>query len=79
MIMIDLCITFDMGTKSALYVAMFLENGYGSIVDQDKDESYIGYNPTSASDRKANGLYSTNKNAKIRPVAFGLTLGWNFK
>ena len=79
MSMFELGFTFDMGTKSALYVAMFLENGYGSIVDQDKDESYIGYNPTSASHRKANGLYSTNKNAKIRPIAFGLTLGWNFK
>lgn len=61
-----------MGTKNALYAAMFIENGYGSILD-------LGYNPTSASDRKANGLYSTDKNAKIRPVAFGLTLGWNFK
>lgn len=75
----ELGFTFDMGAKNALYVAMFLENGYGSILDQDKDESYIGYNPTSASDRKANGLYSTDKDAKIRPVAFGVTLGWNFK
>ncbi|MDN3673245.1 hypothetical protein QWY99_09305 [Flavobacterium branchiarum] len=79
MSMFELGFTFDMGARNALYVAMFLENGYGSILDQDKDESYIGYNPTSASDRKANGLYSTDKNAKIRPVAFGLTLGWNFK
>ena len=71
--------TFDIGVKNALYVAMFLENGYGSILDQDKDESYIGYNPTSVVDRNANGLYSTHKNAKIRPVAFGITLGWNFK
>lgn len=79
MSMFELGFTFDMGARNALYVAMFLENGYGSILDQDKDESYIGYNPTSASDRKANGLYSTDKNAKIRPVAFGLTLGWDFK
>lgn len=75
----ELGFTFDMGTESALYAAMFLENGYGSILDQEKDESYIGYNPTSVVDRKANGLYSTDKNAKIRPVAFGVTLGWNFK
>jgi hypothetical protein len=79
MSMFELGFTFDMGAKNALYVAMFLENGYGTIVDQDKEESYIGYNPTSTSDRKANGLYSTNKNAKIRPVAFGITVGWNFK
>lgn len=79
MSMFELGFTFDMGTKNALYVAMFLENGYGSIIDQNKDESYIGYNPASTSDRKANGLYSTDKNAKIRPVAFGLTLAWNFK
>jgi len=74
----ELGFTFDMVKKNALYMAMFLENGYGSILNQDRDESYIGYNPTSVVDRKANGLYSTNKNAKIRPVAFGLTLGWNF-
>lgn len=78
MSMFELGFTFDMGKKNALYAAMFLENGYGSILDQDKNESYIGYNPTSASDRKPNGLYSTDKNAKIRPVAFGVTLAWNF-
>jgi hypothetical protein len=79
MSMFELGFTFDMGAKNALYVAMFLENGYGSILDQDKDESYIGYNPTSVADRKANGLYSTDENAKIRPVAFGVALAWNFK
>lgn len=79
MSMFELGFTFDMGTKNSLYAAMFLENGYGSILDQKGDKSFIGYNPTSVSDRKANGLYSTDKNAKIRPVAFGVTLGWNFK
>lgn len=79
MSMFELGFTFDMGTKNSLYAAMFLENGYGSILDQDSDQSYIGYNPTSVSDRKANGLYSTDKDAKIKPVAFGVTLGWNFK
>lgn len=79
MSMFELGFTFDMGKKNALYAAMFLEKGYGSILDQNQDESYIGYNPTSAENRKANGLYSTDKDAKIQPVAFGLTLGWNFK
>ncbi|CAM2839855.1 hypothetical protein SAMN05444143_101865 [Flavobacterium succinicans] len=75
----ELGFTFDMGKKNSLYAAMFLENGYGTILDQNKNESYIGYNPTSVSDRKANGLYSTDKDAEIKPVAFGVTLGWNFK
>jgi hypothetical protein len=75
----ELGFTFDMGSKNSLYAAMFLENGYGTILDQNKNESYIGYNPTSVSDRKANGLYSTDKDAEIKPVAFGVTLGWNFK
>lgn len=74
----ELGFTFNMGKKNALYTALFLENGYGSILDQENDESFIGYNPTSVSDRKANGIYSTDKNAEIKPVAFGLTLGWNF-
>jgi hypothetical protein len=39
----------------------------------------VGYNPTSVLDRKANGLYGIHKDAKLRPVAFGVTLGWNFK
>jgi hypothetical protein len=79
MSMFELGFTFDMGTKNALYAAMFLESGYGSILDQEKDKSYIGYNPNSVVDRKANGLYSIDKNAKTHPVAFGLTFGWNFK
>lgn len=79
MSMLELGFTFDMGTKNSLYAAMFLESGYGSILDQDKNESYIGYNTTSVTDRKANGLYGTDKNAEIKPVAFGVTLGWNFK
>jgi hypothetical protein len=74
----ELGFTFEMGAKNALYAAMFLENGYGSILNQEKNESYISYNPTSVSDREANGMYSTDKNAEIRPVAFGATLGWNF-
>ena len=78
MSMFELGFTFDMGAKNSLYTAMFLENGYSSIIDQKTDESYIGYNPTSATDRKANGLYSTDKDAKIHPVAFGVTLEWNF-
>lgn len=75
----ELGFTFDMGVKNDLYVAMFFENSYGSILNQEKDESYIGYNPTSVLDRKANGLYSIDRNAKIQPIAFGVTFGWNFK
>ncbi|MBC5864572.1 outer membrane beta-barrel protein [Flavobacterium turcicum] len=75
----ELGFTFDMGKKSSLYAAMFLENGYGTILDQNQNETYISYNPTSVTDRKTNGLYSTDKDAEIKPVAFGLTLGWNFK
>jgi hypothetical protein len=75
----ELGFTFQMGAKNALYTAMFLDTGYGTILDQEQNESYVGYNPTSATDRKANGLYSIDKNATIKPVSFGLTLGWNFK
>lgn len=75
----ELGFTFDMAVKNSLYVALFLENGYGTILDQNKNESYIGYNQTSISDREPNGLYSTDKDAEIKPVAFGLTLAWNFK
>jgi hypothetical protein len=75
----ELGFTFEMGKNNALYTAMFLENSYGTILDQNENESYIGYNSSSVSNRKANGLYSIDKNAKIQPVAFGLTLGWNFK
>ncbi|WP_300978198.1 outer membrane beta-barrel protein [Flavobacterium sp.] len=74
----ELGFTFDMGSKHSLYAAMFFENGYGTILNQNKNESYIGYNPTSVSDRAANGLYSTDKDAEIKPIAFGVTLGWNF-
>lgn len=75
----ELGFTFQMGAKNALYTAMFLDTGYGTILDQEQNGSYVGYNPTSATDRNANGLYSIDKNATIKPVSFGLTLGWNFK
>ena len=75
----ELGFTFQMGEKNALYTAMFLDTGYGTILDQKQNESYLGYNPTSVTDRKANGLYSTDKDATIKPVAFGLTLGLNFQ
>ncbi len=75
----ELGFTFKMGEKSALYTAMFLDSGYGTILDQKQNESYLSYNPTSVTDRKANGLYSTDKDATIKPVAFGLTVGWNFE
>jgi hypothetical protein len=75
----ELGFTFQMGAKNALNAAMFLDSGYGSIIDQKQNESFVGYNPTSVTDRKANGLYSTDKNATVKPVAFGLTLGLNFQ
>jgi hypothetical protein len=75
----ELGFTFQMGAKNALYTAMFLDTGYGTILDQEQNESYIGYNPTSVTDRNANGLYSIDKDATINTVSFGLTLGWNFK
>jgi hypothetical protein len=34
------------------------------------NESYIGYNPSAVTGRKANGLYSTDKNTTVKPVAF---------
>jgi hypothetical protein len=75
----ELGFTFDIGKKGSLYTAMFIENGYGTILNENKKESYVSYNPTSSTDREVNGLYSTNVNSEITPVAFGLTLGWNFK
>lgn len=74
----ELGFTFKMSEKNALYAAMFLENSYGSILNQERNESYVGYDPTSVSNRQPNGLYSTDKNATINPVSFGLTLGLNF-
>jgi hypothetical protein len=75
----ELGFTFQISKKNALYAAMFLDSGYGSVIDQKQNESYISYNPTSVTDRKANGVYSTDKDATINPVAFGLTLGLNFQ
>lgn len=75
----ELGFTFQMSKKNALYAAMFLDSGYGSVIDQKQNESYISYNPTSVTDRKANGVYSTDRDATINPVAFGLTLGLNFQ
>lgn len=75
----ELGFTFKLTEKNALYTAMFLDSGYGSILDQKQSESFIGYSPTAITNRKANGLYSTDKNATVKPVAFGLTVGLNFQ
>ncbi|MBX9887010.1 MAG: hypothetical protein K2Y30_03635 [Flavobacteriaceae bacterium] len=75
----ELGFAFQISPKNALYTAMFLDTGYGSILDQNSKESYIGYNQTSVTNREANGLYSTQKNAEVKPVAFGLTVGLNFQ
>ena len=74
----ELGFTFEMGMKHSVSTAMFLDMGYGTVIDQKQGESFIGYNPTGITERKANGLYSTAKNASIKPIAFGLTLGLNF-
>jgi hypothetical protein len=42
-----------------------------------KTKRIFTYNPTSVTDRKANGLYSTDKDATIKPVAFDI--GIKFK
>lgn len=75
----ELGFTFEINKKQSLYTAMFLETGYASILDQKQNESYVGYDPSSILNRKANGLYSIDKNATVKPVAFGLTLGLNFQ
>jgi hypothetical protein len=75
----ELGFTFQIGEKNALYAAMFLDTGYGTILNQKQNESYLSYSSTSVADRKANGLYSTDKDATIKPIAFGLTLGLNFQ
>jgi hypothetical protein len=74
----ELGFTFQMSKKNALYAAMFLDSGYGSIIDQKTKRVLYSYNPTSVTDRKANGVYSTDK-MQQNPVAFGLTLGLNFQ
>ena len=74
----ELGFTFKVSEKNALYAAMFLENSYGSILKQERNESFVGFNPASVSNREANGLYSTVKSAEINVVSFGLTLGYNF-
>lgn len=50
----ELGFTFDMGKKNSLYTAFFLENGYGTILDQEQKDSYVSYNAASTTDRKAN-------------------------
>jgi hypothetical protein len=58
---------------------MFLDSGYGSIIDQKTKRVLYSYNPTSVTDRKANGVYSTDKDATINLLHLVLTLGLNFQ
>lgn len=71
--------TFKVGKKGGLYAALFVENTHTSIVKNTTDNSFIGYNFNSISNREANGLYSTKTNAKITPRSFGLTVAYSFE
>ena len=75
----ELGFTFKIANKSGLYFALFLENTHTSIIKNSTDNSFIGYNPNSISNREANGLYSTKTNANIKPRSFGLTVAYSFE
>jgi hypothetical protein len=54
---------------------MFLDSGYGTIIDQNKTDLSLTRHQSRI--EKQTDCIGTDKDATIKPVAFGLTLGLN--
>jgi hypothetical protein len=63
--------------KERFYAAMFLDSGYGTIIDQ-KQTNLLAITKSSVTDRKQTDCMVQTK-TQYPTVAFGLTLGLNFK
>jgi hypothetical protein len=64
--------------KKRFVYAMFLDSGYGSIIDQKKTENMLGYNQHQALGKQTDCIAAT-KMQRQNPVAFGLTLNSDFR
>lgn len=70
--------SFVVSGDSSIYVGFFLDRGTESIVKSKNDVSFIGYNPTSTTGRKLNGLYNSRLDGEVIPVNFGINLSYSF-
>jgi hypothetical protein len=71
--------SFQIAKKGALYAGIYLDQATRSIIANDSNQSFIGYNPTSVSNRPLNGLFSTKTSAEVKPQNFGFSLSYSFE
>lgn len=71
--------SFKVAKKSAIYAGIFLDKGINSLIKNNSDNSFIGYNPVSATDRPLNGIFSSKASTEVKPNNFGLSLTYSFE
>jgi hypothetical protein len=71
--------SFSMAKKGALYAGIYFDKATSSIITNESDRSFIGYNPKVASDKPLNGLFSTKTTTEVRPLNLGLSLSYSFE
>jgi hypothetical protein len=76
---IEFGLSFLVAKKGALYAGITLSQAARSIISNDSNQSFIGYNPTNAMDRPLNGLFSTKTSAEVIPRVMGFTLSFSFE
>jgi hypothetical protein len=69
--------SFDVGNNS-LYTGFFLDRGTKSIIESKNDVSFIGYNTTTTTGRKLNGLYNSRLDGEVIPINIGVNLTYSF-
>jgi uncharacterized protein YneR len=75
----EIGLTFKMRPKNSIYIGFFADNALSNLVNNNIDDSFIGYSPNGISESQLNGVFSTKKNAEIRPNNYGLTFFYTFE
>lgn len=75
----EIGLTFNMKPKNAIYIGLFADNALSTIVENRIDNSIIGFDSNGLSQSPLNGVFSTKRNAEIRPNNYGLTFSYTFE
>ncbi len=76
---IEFGFSFKVAKKSTIYAGFYLDKATNSLIKNDSNQSFIGYNPNATSNRPLNGIYTSNKNIEVKPNNVGLSLSYSFE
>jgi hypothetical protein len=76
---LEIGFSFKIAKKSTIYTGFFYDQALQSIIKNDSNNSFIGYNPSATTSRPLNGIYSANTNIEVKPRNFGVSLSYSFE